>query len=95
MAVGAVAFELHIPAARSLKEKRAVIRPILEGCRHRYRVAAAEVAHQEQWQRARLVMATVSAGPAHAGEVLDAVERFVWSFPDIEVTDTERRWMED
>jgi len=27
--------DLHIPAARSLKSKRAVLKPLLEGLRHR------------------------------------------------------------
>jgi hypothetical protein len=79
----------------SLKEKRAVLRPILEGSRRRYAVAAAEVDHQDRWQRATLGMATVSGSAAHAQQVLDAVERFVWSFPEVEVTASERGWLGD
>jgi uncharacterized protein YlxP (DUF503 family) len=87
-----VRFDLHLPACHSLKEKRAVIKPILDGSRHRYSVAAAEVDHQDKWQRAALGMAAVAATPGHVTEVLDAVERFVWSFPEVEVVDTERVW---
>ena len=87
-------FDLHLPACHSLKEKRAVIKPILDGSRHRYRVAAAEVDHQDKWQRAALGMAAVAATPGHASEVLDAVERFVWSFPEVEVVEAERTWPE-
>ncbi len=93
MHVGALSFDLHLPQVRSLKEKRAVIRPILEGARQRYRVAVAEVAHQEQWQRARLGVAVVAASPGHAGDVLDEVERFVWSFPEVEVLAADRTWL--
>jgi uncharacterized protein YlxP (DUF503 family) len=93
--VAAVSFDLHLPQAHSLKEKRAIIRPILEGCRHRYQVAAAEVDHTDRWQRAVLGMAVVSSSHAHAEDVLDQVERFVWSFPEIEVLATERNWLED
>jgi uncharacterized protein YlxP (DUF503 family) len=53
---------------------------------------AAEVDHQDKWQRAALGMAAVAATPGHVTEVLDAVERFVWSFPEVEVVDTERVW---
>jgi uncharacterized protein YlxP (DUF503 family) len=28
-------------------------------------------------------------------DVLDRVERFVWSFPEVEVVTAERRWLED
>jgi uncharacterized protein len=89
-----VRFDLHLPACHSLKEKRAVVKPILDGSRHRYQVAAAEVGHQDKWQRASLGMAAVGGTVGHVTEVLDAVERFVWSFPEVEVVDAERTWPE-
>ena len=95
MHVGALSLDLHLPHVRSLKEKRAVIRPILDGARRRYRVAAAEVSYQEQWQRAGLAMAVVAGSSGHAGEVLDEIERFVWSFPEVEVLTAERSWLGD
>ena len=94
MVVGALAFELHLPDVHSLKEKRAVVRPIVDGARHRFAVSAAEVDHQDKWQRAAVAMAVVSGTEAQARDVLDAVERFVWSFPEIEVIDAQLRWME-
>jgi len=91
----ALRFELHLPGSHSLKEKRAIIRPILEGCRHRYQVAAAEVAHQDLWQRAGLGVSAVAGSAGHVADVLDQVERFVWSFPEIDVIDSERYWLEE
>jgi uncharacterized protein len=89
-----VRFDLHLPAVHSLKEKRAVIRPILDGARNRFHVAVAEVDHQDQWQRAGLGMAAVAASVGHVEEVLDRVERFVWSFPEVEVIAAERSWVD-
>jgi hypothetical protein len=86
--------ELHLPEAHSLKEKRAMIRPILDGSRHRFSVAAAEVGNQKRWQRASLAMAVVSGSVGHAREVLAAVERFVWSFPEVEVLDCRIEWLD-
>ncbi|MHB1929209.1 MAG: DUF503 domain-containing protein [Acidimicrobiales bacterium] len=86
--------DLRLPQVHSLKEKRAVVKPIVEGCRRRFSVAAAEVDHQDTWQRATIGVATVSASAAQASVVLDAVERFVWSFPEAEVTATRRDWLE-
>jgi hypothetical protein len=93
--VAALRVEVHLPVAHSLKEKRATIRPVLEGCRHRFSVAAAEVDHQDRWQRATIGVAAVSGSVGHASEVLDAVERFIWSFPELEVTSCRRHWLED
>ena len=72
-----------------------MLRPILEGCRRRYRVAAAEVDHQDLWQRAGVGVAAVSSSFGHLGEILDEVERFVWSFPEIEVVGCERHWLDE
>lgn len=94
MHVGAVLFDLHLPHAHSLKEKRAIIRPILEGARHRFNVATAEVGSQDKWQRAELGVSAVAASAGHVDEVLDAVERFMWSFPEVEVLSAERSWTE-
>jgi uncharacterized protein YlxP (DUF503 family) len=92
--VAAIRVDLHLAQARSLKDKRAVIRPILDGCRRRFSVAAAEVDHHDRWQRSELGVATVSVSAHHAGQVLDAVERFVWSFPEVEVVAITRHWLE-
>ena len=94
MHVGALALDLHLPLVHSLKEKRAVIRPILDGARNRYRVAAAEVGEQQKWQRAQLGVAAVAGTTGHVVEILDEVERFVWSFPEVEVVGADRSWME-
>jgi uncharacterized protein YlxP (DUF503 family) len=79
-----------LPHCHSLKDKRAVIRPILDGARRRYQVAAAEVGFQDKWQRALLGMACVGNDGGYVHEVLTKVERFVWSFPEIEVLRVEQ-----
>ena len=90
----ALAVDVHLPDARSLKDRRAVVRPVLDGARHRFRVSAAEVGYQDLWQRARLGFVVVASSQSQATEIIDDVERFVWSFPELEVTATERWWLE-
>lgn len=81
----AMEVDLHLPQSHSLKDKRAIIRPILDGARHRYRVAASEVAFQDRWQRALLGFAAVGGEDGHPQKVMAEVDRFVWSFPEVEV----------
>jgi len=88
-------FDLRLPLADSLKAKRAVITPILEGARRRHRVAASETGLQDEWRRSELAFATVASSETQAREVLDAVDRFVWSFPEVEVVESWRRWVDD
>jgi uncharacterized protein YlxP (DUF503 family) len=92
--VAAVRVELHVPRSQSLKEKRAVVRPIVEGLRHKFSLSVAEVGYQDKWQRALIGFAVVSESPARGEEVVSAIERWVWSRPDIEVTSFRRHWME-
>ena len=94
MYVCAVRFDLHIPDTRSLKGKRAIVKPIVEGLRRRFHVAAAEVDHHEQWQRAAVGVAAVASSHRHVCDILDEVERFVWSNPEIQVLDSARTWLE-
>jgi uncharacterized protein YlxP (DUF503 family) len=94
MFVLALEVDLHVAESRSLKDKRSVIKTLVEGARKRYGVAAAEVGYQQQWQRARLGFAVVASSEGHAREVMDEVDRFVWSHPEVQVLATERRWLE-
>ena len=56
-------------------------------------MAAAETGDDRR-QRAEVSFAAVSGSVAQATEVIDAVERFVWSFPELEVVSTERAWLD-
>lgn len=94
MFVLALQVEGHLPHAHSLKDKRQVLRSVLDVARQRYSVAAAEVDHQDVWQRTSLGFATVSSSARHADEVIDEVERFVWSQPGLEVIEAQRTWLE-
>jgi uncharacterized protein YlxP (DUF503 family) len=89
MHAAAVRFDLHIPESRSLKVKRAAIRPIVDGLRHRYHVSVAEIDHQDQWQRAEIGVALIAESDGHLRDVLDEVERFVARAPDVEVLEVE------
>ena len=90
----ALDLDLHIPDARSLKAKRAVLRPLTDGLRARFRVAVAEVGEQDRWQRARIGVAVVGATEHHVRDVMDEVERFVWTQPGLDVLSAERTWLE-
>lgn len=94
MHAAALELSLRIPDGHSLKAKRSAIRPILDGAHRRFGVAAAEVDDQDVPDRAVLAFAAVAGSARHVDEVLDAVDRFVWSFPEIEVHGTERYWVD-
>jgi uncharacterized protein len=90
----AVRFDLHVPASQSLKAKRAAIRPVVDGLRHRFKVSVAEVDHQDTWQRASIGVALVDGSASHLEEVMASVERFVAGAAEVELLDTEATWLE-
>jgi hypothetical protein len=57
MRVAALRVELHLPNPQSLKEKRAVLRPLIEGLKRLGSYSVAEVAHHDLWQRVTLGVA--------------------------------------
>jgi len=91
----ALRFELFLPDCHTLKQKRAVVKPIVDGARRRYQVASAEVDQLDKWQRADIGVAAVGSTAGHVTDVLDEVERFVWSFPEVQVLDARRSWLEE
>ncbi|MFN8025214.1 MAG: DUF503 domain-containing protein [Acidimicrobiia bacterium] len=90
----AVTFDLHVPESRSLKVKRAAIRPVVDGLRHRFHLSVAETGHLDQWQRAEIAVAIVAASDDRVHEILDTVERFVATAEGVELLGTEVAWFD-
>lgn len=95
MHAAALRIELYLRECRSLKAKRAALRPIVEGTHKRHRVSVSEVDHHDDWHLATVGVAAVAPSHAHLRDVLDDVERFVWSFPEVEVLRVDRLWIEE
>jgi uncharacterized protein YlxP (DUF503 family) len=68
---------LHFPDAGSLKAKRAELQSIKAQLRSRHGLAAAEVAHQDAWQRSTLAAATCSGSLRTLDETIDRVVRWL------------------
>ena len=73
MHIGVLHVRLHVPQANSLKEKRQVVKSILDRARSRYHVAAAEVEEQDVRRIAVLGFASVSGSRHHAEEVVQKI----------------------
>jgi hypothetical protein len=89
--VGIVRIELHIPASRSLKDKRSVVRGLKERIRQRVHAAVAEVDHQDLWQRAALGVAVVSGEQGQVDEMLQAVRTLVQATHEAELLEWEEQ----
>ena len=72
-----VLLTLHIAGAQSLKEKRVVVRSIVERLRARLNVSAAEVGLLDRVQAARIGFAVVSGDVSSARRLANEAQRFV------------------
>ena len=87
MVVGLCEIELSIPESHSLKDKRHVLRSLLDNLRNRFNVSAAEVDKQNAWQFAVIGVACVSNESKFSVQVLNKVMDYVRSNPRVVVID--------
>jgi len=93
MYVLALQVDVRFPLSHSLKEKRMLLKPIVDGIRSRFHVSVAEVGHHDAWQRSEIGIALVSGDVAVVEQLADQIERFVWQ-ADAEVLQIDRHWLE-
>jgi uncharacterized protein YlxP (DUF503 family) len=77
MTVGVLRLELAVTDARSLKDKRRVVKSIKDRLANRFKVSVAEVDALDAHQRAVIGVAVVSNDPVHAHRCLDRIVDFV------------------
>jgi len=85
MHAAAVRIEFRIPGCRSLKEKRRVLRPMVDHLRGKMELSVAEVDHQDAWQRASLGLALVAPQAGRLDDLVEAVRRWALALPDVEL----------
>jgi len=86
--VGALLLRLHLPEARSLKDKRQVVSSLMSRLRNRYGVSVAELSDLDVWQSATLGVACVSSSESVCRRLLGDLERWVEGAGPFEVVDT-------
>ncbi|GAA4829610.1 DUF503 domain-containing protein [Saccharopolyspora rosea] len=93
MYVGALELDVLLGDVHTLKQKRAVVRPVVAELRRRFEVAVAEAGNQDLYRRALLGVAAVSGDPGHVREVLEACERLVAARPELELLSARQRML--
>ena len=77
MVVGVARLELRMPENGSLKDKRRVVRSLIDRARSRFNVAIAEVEAQDRRDRAVLALVCVSNAAAHVDAMLTEMINWV------------------
>lgn len=88
MIVGLLTLDLHIPAANSLKEKRFVIKSLIDRIKNKHNVSVAEVDAQNLWQRCVIGVAFVSNETVMIHKVFEKIRTLVLSYHSVELIDS-------
>jgi len=75
--IGVLLSELHFPAARSLKDKRAPLASLRDVAQARFRASFSEVGLHDSWQRARVLLVVASSSLQAGRERLDEIDRYL------------------
>ena len=89
MHLGTLTVTLYLHAAESLKDKRSVIKSLIETTRRKFNVSIAEVDDLDKWQKATIGIACVANDVQYLNRVLDKVVNTLESNPAVEVGEVE------
>jgi len=87
--VGVLRVRIILREARTLKDRRHVVKGIKDRLRARFNVSVAEVGHLDARQRAEIGVVCVSTERRHAEGLLENVRRHVASAPGAELASHE------
>ena len=77
MLIGLTKFELHLPHARSLKDKRRVVKSLLDRLHDRYRVSVLESGFHDLHQRAEVSVAYLAGSESELDRMAAEMRRLV------------------
>ena len=89
MIVGTLEIRLVLRDARSLKDKRQVLKSIKDRLSNKFNVSIAEVDHQDEWQQATLGVAMAGTDKRYVNSVLSKLVDHLRFAPGAELVDYE------
>lgn len=93
MAVGLLTLDLVIPESNSLKDKRRVLRRLLDQLHDQYNVCAAEMGDNDIWRRSQIGVVCLSNSRSHVDQVLQSVLSLVDRDPRLEIVEATVEWL--
>jgi len=88
MVVGVSRIEIFFPEAHSLKDKRQMIKKIVEKTRAKFNISMVEIAEGNLWQRGSIGFAVIGIKQDHVHAAIENIQQYVESLYAGEVIDT-------
>jgi uncharacterized protein YlxP (DUF503 family) len=93
MIIGLVTARVSIPEARSLKDKRSVLRSLKDRAVNKMNVSVAEVGEQDVWKSAELAFVTVAATSTIVQKRIADISTYLRSNPRIVLIDLQTEFI--
>ena len=75
--IGFIEIHLRIPEAHSLKEKRKVVKRVVERLKNKFNVSVSEIGDQDRWQSSIIGVVTVGSSKKIVDATLEKVIVFI------------------
>ena len=93
MHIGTLTVVLYLHSADSLKDKRQILKSLIETTRHKFNISIAEVDDLDKWRKATIGVACVANDKAFVNRVLDKVVETLECNPAVEVGEVELEFL--
>ena len=95
MLIGISIFELHLPQSRSLKEKRKVVKSLIDRIHRRFRVSIAETDFHDLHQRSEMAVAAIVRGESDGRRLMDAIRELIDRELEATLVDWQPQFLEE
>ena len=86
--------DCHIPHAQSLKQKRTVVKSLIDRLRSRFNASVAETGFLDEWQRCVIAISLVSNNRRYLKQQVELIEQMVVaSTGGLSVSNIEQHWL--
>ena len=75
--IGFIEIHLRIPEAHSLKEKRKVVKRVVERLKNKFNVSVSEIGDQDRWQSSIIGVVTIGSSKKIVDATLEKVILFI------------------
>lgn len=87
MSIGICYIELNLDGCSSLKEKRRILKSMIEKIRNKFNVSISEIDHNDLWQRATLGIACISQNGKFVNQQISEIVKWIENFRDVNLID--------
>jgi uncharacterized protein YlxP (DUF503 family) len=91
--ISLLTIEVVIPWARSLKDRRSAVRGLKDRLRSRFNASVTEVAYQDKWQRATIVVCIVDGDRRQLESAMNRVRQLSEAAQDLQITGMHQEWL--